>query len=449
MIRGVLKSSTLGMKSAAPARSAPILAGAAQIYSFLKCEAPGYSHLFSPKKFTRAQLCAICCWRRATGSSLRRAIAELRGSYPLRKAFELRTVPDFSTLWHAERRLSAIIRACLNAHRLDGTRGPGEAAPEIQEPLVTPGTACGAVHASALTALSGSLPCCRAGDVWEIGGVHRLGVGDCRDHLTCETLVREAQVDCVITSPPYGGAREYDPTSGFTPISPDEYVKWFEPVQAAIRRVLAPNGSLFVTLKAGCASGERMLYAMDLVLAMKRRWGWRYIDEIIWKRKGPPGRWAYRLRNDFEPVYHFSNGSPSVRHAAISYPTDEAPAKPDLDARHDGSWSAHWNRGSRKVPGVAHRGNVFEAGVTNQQDDHPAAFPVTLPAFLISAFTDPGQGVFDPFTGSGSTLLAAARSGRRFLGMELSPKYARIALVRAEAAGLSSRRIELAVGTTA
>ena len=435
MIRGVLKSSTLGIKSAAPASSAPVVAGAAQIYSFLKCEAPGYSHLFSPKKFTRAQLCAICCWRSVTRTSLRRTIAALQESKDLRMAFELRSVPNFSTLWHVERRLSPTIHACLEACTPDGKRSPQQAAPDVPERHARLEHECAA-------------PCCRPGDVWEIGGVHRLAVGDCRDHRACETLLKETPVDCVVTSPPYGDAREYDPASGFAPVSPDEYVEWFEAVQASVRHVLTANGSLFVNLKAGCASAERMLYGMELVIAMKRRWGWRFIDEIIWKRKGPPGRWTHRLRNDFEPVYHFSKGWPSVRHSAISYPTDDAPAKAGRNGQHDGSWSARWNRGSRKVSGIAHRGNVVEAGVANRQDDHPAAFPVALPAFLISAFTDPGQVVYDPFMGSGSTLLAAARSGRRFFGIEISAKYAQIALNRANAEGLTIRRIGRAVTNT-
>lgn len=54
---------------------------------------------------------------------------------------------------------------------------------------------------------------------------------------------------------------------------------------------------------------------------------------------------------------------------------------------------------------------------------HPTAKPVDLEEYLIRTYTEPGQVVLDPFMGSGSTGVAAVRTGRRFIGMELSPEY--------------------------
>ena len=58
---------------------------------------------------------------------------------------------------------------------------------------------------------------------------------------------------------------------------------------------------------------------------------------------------------------------------------------------------------------------------------HPAKFPETLAMEFICFFTKPGQVVFDPMAGTGSTLVAALRSGRHSYGIELSPTYAEIA----------------------
>ena len=63
---------------------------------------------------------------------------------------------------------------------------------------------------------------------------------------------------------------------------------------------------------------------------------------------------------------------------------------------------------------------------------HPAKFPETLVAEFIRFFTMPGAWVLDPFLGSGSTLVAAARTGRNGVGVELMGKYAAIAAQRAE-----------------
>ena len=58
---------------------------------------------------------------------------------------------------------------------------------------------------------------------------------------------------------------------------------------------------------------------------------------------------------------------------------------------------------------------------------HPAPFPVELPRRLIDLYTYEGDAVLDPFLGSGSTLVAAERTGRRGFGFDLDPEYCQIA----------------------
>jgi len=69
-------------------------------------------------------------------------------------------------------------------------------------------------------------------------------------------------------------------------------------------------------------------------------------------------------------------------------------------------------------------------GKIGQDIDHPAVFPVALPEFLIEAYTDAGQTVFEPFGGSGSTLLAAQRSGRLGRAVEIAPEYVDVTILR-------------------
>ena len=76
-------------------------------------------------------------------------------------------------------------------------------------------------------------PVTRAGDVWLIGK-HRLICGDCRDHGTRARLFDGQKANVVITSPPYATQREYDPTSGFKPVPPEEYVEWFRAVASGV-----------------------------------------------------------------------------------------------------------------------------------------------------------------------------------------------------------------------
>ena len=70
---------------------------------------------------------------------------------------------------------------------------------------------------------------------------------------------------------------------------------------------------------------------------------------------------------------------------------------------------------------------------------HPARFPVALPEFFIQTW--PGEVVYEPYLGSGSTLIAAHRLGRTCYGCELEPKYADVVLRRSEAEGLTVEKV--------
>lgn len=87
---------------------------------------------------------------------------------------------------------------------------------------------------------------------------------------------------------------------------------------------------------------------------------------------------------------------------------------------------SHWNGGGRT--GVF----VHNKGVSGTPNEHPTQKPLALMQELIQLFTDAGETILDPFAGSGSTLIAAWRLGRKSIGVELSEKYAEIAAKRIE-----------------
>jgi hypothetical protein len=122
-------------------------------------------------------------------------------------------------------------------------------------------------------------PVTRAGDIWLVGK-HRMICGDCRDRDVVQRLFVGVKANLVITSPPYATQREYDASSGFTPVPPEAYCDWFRVVATNIEAVLSPDGSYFLNIKPYADDGERNLYVMDLVLAHKRQWGWRFVDEF-------------------------------------------------------------------------------------------------------------------------------------------------------------------------
>lgn len=325
----------------------------------------------------------------------------------------------------------------------------------------------------------------RAGQVWKLGR-HRLIIGDATKTTIHERLLGSRVAHLVVTSPPYAEQRDYDPESGFEPIKPDEYVDWWEPIQANIAAHLAPDGSMLINLKPPGRDLDTDLYVFDLVVAHVRRWGWHFATELTWERNGVPKAPTLRFKNQFEPIYQFTRGrwkfrpdhvrhySPNVpiaggegagdtgwrntqghggRAGSISFgggPTPGAELDPEdagrLGWRDPGTKKRRTgtaetissvqgieshDAGLYTKEGLAYPGNRLPTYAGSHEIvGHPAAFPVGLARFLIEAYTDPRDHVLDPFTGSGSTILAAEETGRTGFGIEISPVYANQALSR-------------------
>jgi DNA modification methylase len=302
-------------------------------------------------------------------------------------------------------------------------------------------------------------PVSRPGDLWQIGR-HRLICGDCRDRNTLgilfDSYARRAAV--CITSPPYAAQREYDSASGFKPVPPEEYVAWYADVAAGVAVVLADDGSYFLNIKEHADEGERNLYVKDLVIAHRRQWGWRFVDEFCWRKtdNGVPGGWGNRFKNAWEPVFHFCRQQQiKFRPKAVGHESDDcfdySPGNPKSTsgsgllgtgprgAAADGGKNQNaWQRSRNSLSsdsdgrysGVARPSNVIEVKSESSQGSHSAPFPRALVEFFVLAFSDADDIVFDPFMGSGTTMAAADVLGRIGYGVELSPAYCDVILRR-------------------
>lgn len=272
-------------------------------------------------------------------------------------------------------------------------------------------------------------PVSRAGDVWAIGA-HRLICGDAADAQVVATLMGSERAALCFTSPPYGNQRDYT-TGGIA--------DWDGLMRGVFAHLpMVGDGQVLVNLGLIHRDNEVIPY-WDGWLDWMRQQGWRRFAWYVWDQgPGMPGDWAGRFAPSFEFVFHFNRQS---RKPNKIVPCKHAGQESHLRA--DGSSTAMRGKDG-EVGGWTHAGQPTQdsripdsvirvmrhKGRIGQGIDHPAVFPVALPRFVIEAYTDAGDIVFEPFGGSGSTMLAAERTGRRCRSVEIAPQYVDVAIRR-------------------
>jgi len=281
-------------------------------------------------------------------------------------------------------------------------------------------------------------PVTQPGDLWLLGD-HRVLCGDSTKAEDVARVMVGESVNVAITSPPYASQRDYDTSSGFKPVSPDNYVIWFEPVQKNILHHLAGDGSWFLNIKEHCEDGQRVLYVKDLVIAHVREWGWSFIDEFVWRHGGTPKGVKRRFKNAFEPVFQFAPGRykffPDAvkRHSANVPKGDGSIVTRSYDKQGvEGAFAKALRGEDRGSPGLAYPSNCLSLGHNHDALGHAAVYPVTLPTFFIKAYSEQKDLIYDPFLGSGTTLIAAEQLNRKCYGIEISPAYCDVIVDRWE-----------------
>jgi DNA modification methylase len=273
------------------------------------------------------------------------------------------------------------------------------------------------------------VPVSRTGDVWAIGS-HRLICGDATDRAVVAALMQGDTARLCFTSPPYGNQRDY--TSG-------GITDWDGLMRGVFAHLpMADDGQVLVNLGLIHRDNEVIPY-WDAWLGWMRQQGWRRFAWYVWDQgPGMPGDWAGRFAPSFEFVFHFNC---EARKPNKIVPCKHAGQESHLRA--DGSSTAMRGRDG-EVGGWTHKSlptqdtripdSVIRVmrhkGKIGQDIDHPAVFPVALPEFVIEAYSDAGDIVFEPFGGSGTTMLAAERTGRVCRSVEIAPEYVDVAIKR-------------------
>ena len=275
-------------------------------------------------------------------------------------------------------------------------------------------------------------PVSRTGDVWALGQ-HRLVCGDAGDAAVVSTLMAGEQANLLFTSPPYANQRAYT-TGGIA-----DWDRLMQGVFAVAMTVMAASAQILVNLGLVHRDGTVVRYWDDWLSWMPRQ-GWRFFGWYVWDQGVTvPGDWAGRLAPRHEFLFHFNR---EARKPNKTVPCKFAGQDKHLQA--DGSSSGGLRTREGERTGWNHAGKVTQdfripdsvVTVTRQRGsigeglDHPAVFPVALPEFILNAYSDPGDIVLDPFGGSGTTMLAAQRTGRIARSVEIAPEYVDVAIKR-------------------
>ena len=231
--------------------------------------------------------------------------------------------------------------------------------------------------------------------------------------------VADGSVALVVTSPPYFAGKQYEEEleRDGVPSSYLEYLELLTDVFAECARKLEPGGRIAVNVANLGRKPYRSLSA-DVIRILEHDLGLLLRGELIWqKAEGASGSCAWGsfrsatnpvLRDVTERVVVASKGrfdrARSVKQrAADGLPHESTLVTDDFLALTLDVWS---------IPPESAR-----------RVGHPAPFPVELPEQLIRLYTFADDLVLDPFMGSGSTLVAAARLGRRYVGYDLDADY--------------------------
>jgi site-specific DNA-methyltransferase (adenine-specific) len=241
--------------------------------------------------------------------------------------------------------------------------------------------------------------------------------GDCLDLLA---QLPEASVDLAFADPPFNIGYEYDVYDDRR--AREDYLAWTEKWLGAVGRVLKPTASFWVAIGDEYAAEVKVrLDALGLTL---RNWiVWHYTFGVHCTRKF--------TRSHAHIFYYVVDPKRFTFHAdAVRVPSARQTTYADRRANPKGrvpddTWVLRPQEDESFFQPETDTWYVSRVcGTFKERTGHPCQMPEALLERIIRVASSPGDLVLDPFSGSGTTLAAARRLGRRYVGIELSSEYA-------------------------
>ena len=271
----------------------------------------------------------------------------------------------------------------------------------------------------------------------------------CSDVREGLSRLNDSSVDTVVTSPPYYGQRDYESDIQIGHEKTVEgYVDTLVEIFGALRRVLRPEGTLWLNLGDKYLNGQLQGLPWRVALALQAD-GWVLRSDIIWhKPNAMPSAVKNRPTTDHEYIFLLTRSTKdyyydadAIREPHVTFTnqsrmkggrkhlgkrggtpeTGKNRGNPNL---HDGRWDQAFH------PKGRNKRTVWSMPLSKYRDAHFAVFPESLVEHCVKAGSPPKGVVLDPFCGSGTTGLVSLRIERDFIGIDCSQRYCDMASER-------------------
>ena len=258
------------------------------------------------------------------------------------------------------------------------------------------------------------------GDLWQLGE-HRLICGDCTDKAVVERVMGGEKANLLFTSPPYWVGMDYETQKSEQEI--DEFIHACS--RTFTEFISVDNGR--IVINTGTAAihrieKKRKVEVLPLIFKWQmelRQSGWLARHYRIWAKSGG-----------------FAGGvvSPKVDAVDQHWETITTFSAETEEQQYIGTYwcPAGLQRGQEKVGEKWAQQGIWTdiQGDKSAGGTHVAAFPLELPERNIRLYSKDSEIVFEPFLGSGTTLIACERLGRKCRAVEISPAYVAVAIQR-------------------
>lgn len=221
-------------------------------------------------------------------------------------------------------------------------------------------------------------------------------------------------VDLTVTSPPYDNLRDYN-----------GYSFDFPAISKELFRVTKDGGVVVWIVADATINGSETGTSFRQALGFMDV-GFRLHDTMIWHKTNPMPTQHNRYENSHEFMFVMSKGRPRK----TSIIKEATTSNPSISRKHravKGNKDAPNDEGFYRTKPSKIKHNVWDVLVGQKTTKHPAPFPEALARDHIISWSNPGDLVYDPFLGSGTTAKMAYQLDREFIGSEISREYVELA----------------------